>query len=91
MADSPIWIAHPSAKWLIEKHYILETKAHRPVLHITNEGLHYKEHMTPRNMKSLLDLLNGTSEGENKLNTAGASKKWSKEEYDRLTKEFSSD
>lgn len=77
--------------WLIEKHYILETKAHRPVLHITNEGLHYKEHMTPRNMKSLLDLLNGTSEGENKLNTAGASKKWSKEEYDRLTKEFSSD
>ena len=40
--------------WLIDKHYIYET---RMVLHITNEGLHYKEHMTPGNMKSLVDLL----------------------------------
>ena len=32
--------------WLLEQHYILETKGANPVLHITNEGLHYKEHMT---------------------------------------------
>lgn len=43
--------------WLIDKHYILKVKAPSPVLHITNEGLHYKDNMTPRNMKSLLDLL----------------------------------
>ena len=30
------------------------------VLHITNEGLHYKDHMIPKNMRSLADRLNGT-------------------------------
>lgn len=35
-----------------------------PVLHITNEGLHYKDHMTPRKMKSLVDWLNGMSIAE---------------------------
>lgn len=39
--------------------HILETKGTHSVLHITNEGLHYKNHMTPRNMKSLVDALNG--------------------------------
>lgn len=51
-----------TVKWLIDKHYILETKGAYPVLHITNEGLHYKEHMTPGNMRSLLSLLDGTAE-----------------------------
>lgn len=50
--------------WLIDKHYILETKGTYPVLHITNEGLYYKDHMTPRNMKSLVDLLNSMNEEE---------------------------
>lgn len=44
--------------WLINKHYILKTKGRYPVLHITNEGLHYKEHMTPRKLKNLVDVLN---------------------------------
>lgn len=43
--------------WLLEQHYILETKGANPVLHITNEGLHYKEHMTPEKMKRLLKVL----------------------------------
>ena len=43
--------------WLLEQHYILETKGANPVLHITNEGLHYKEHMTPGKMKGLLKVL----------------------------------
>lgn len=55
-----------TVSWLIEKHYIFETKGARPVLHITNEGLHYKEHMKPGNMKSMFDLLNGDSGEENK-------------------------
>ncbi|MDE6015223.1 MAG: UvrD-helicase domain-containing protein [Acetatifactor sp.] len=44
--------------WLIDKHYIIKTKGRYPVLHITNEGLHYKEHMTPRKLKSLVAALN---------------------------------
>ena len=43
--------------WLIEEHYILKTKGQYPVLHITNEGLHYKEHITPRKLKRLIDIL----------------------------------
>lgn len=76
--------------WLIEKHYILETKGGWPVLHITNEGLHYKEHMTPRNMRSLLDLLSGASGEEKRPEKINAGAKWSKEEDDRLMQEFSS-
>lgn len=44
--------------WLIDKHYMIKTKGKYPVLHITNEGLHYKEHMTPRKLKSLVTALN---------------------------------
>ena len=43
--------------WLIERNYILQTKGRYPVLHITNRGLTYKEHLTPRNTKSLLERL----------------------------------
>ena len=43
--------------WLIDKKYILQTKGKYPVLHITHMGLAYKEHLTPRNMKSLVDTL----------------------------------
>ena len=43
--------------WLIDKKYILQTKGKYPVLHITHMGLTYKEHLTPRNMKSLVDVL----------------------------------
>lgn len=67
--------------WLIEKHFIIETKGAWPVLHITNQGLHYKEHMTPRNMKSLLDLLNGTTDEEKSPQSSNAGEKWSKEPH----------
>lgn len=43
--------------WLIDRNYILQTKGRYPVLHITNLGLTYKEHLTPRNMKSLAERL----------------------------------
>lgn len=64
-----------AVNWLIDKHYILETKGAYPVLHITNEGLRYKDHMTPRNMKSLFDLLNGTSEGKENTEEVNAGEK----------------
>ena len=76
--------------WLIDKHYILQTKEKHPVLHITNEGLYYKDYMTPRNMRSLVDLLNGTEEDEKRNEKANAGSNWSKEEDDRLDQEFSS-
>ncbi len=50
--------------WLIDKHYIIKTKGKYPVLHITNEGLHYKEHMTPRKLKSLVAALNADESGK---------------------------
>lgn len=43
--------------WLIDKKYIVQTKGKYPVLHITNMGLTYKEHLTPGNMKSLVGAL----------------------------------
>lgn len=43
--------------WLIDRHYIIKTKGKYPVLHITNEGLHYKEHLTPGKLKSLVAAL----------------------------------
>ncbi|MBD5460822.1 MAG: hypothetical protein HDR26_07765 [Lachnospiraceae bacterium] len=46
--------------WLIEKKYILQDKdkGRYPVLHITNMGLTYKEHLTPGNIKTLVKDLN---------------------------------
>lgn len=76
--------------WLKEKHYILETKGTYPVLHITNEGLHYKEHMTPRNMKSLVDVLNGSTKEVKAQGKANAGERWSEEEDERLEREFAS-
>lgn len=76
--------------WLIDKHYIIETKEAHPVLHITNEGLYYKDHMTPGNMKNLVDYLNGITEIEKKKGKANAGANWSKEEDERLDFEFSS-
>lgn len=43
--------------WLIDQKYILQTKGKYPVLHITNMGLTYKEHLTPGKMKGLKDIL----------------------------------
>lgn len=43
--------------WLIEKDYILQTGGQYPVLHITNRGLTYKEHLTPGNTRSLVERL----------------------------------
>ncbi len=51
--------------WLIEKKYILQTKGKYPVLHITDTGLAYKEHLTPRNMKSLMVALETAGGGQN--------------------------
>lgn len=45
--------------WLIEKDYILQTGGQYPVLHITNRGLTYKEHLTPRNTRGLVERLSG--------------------------------
>ena len=76
--------------WLIDKHYILATKGTYSVLHITNEGLHYKEYMTPRNMKGLVDLLSGMTEDAKKQGKANAGTNWSEEEDMKLDREFSS-
>lgn len=46
--------------WLIDKQYILQTNGKYPVLHITNLGLTYREHLTPRNVKSLVTVLEKT-------------------------------
>ena len=81
---------HKVVNWLINNHYILETKGTHSVLHITNEGLHYKDHMTPRNMKSLVDLLNGAAKDVKRQQKAHAGARWSEEEDDSLDLEFSS-
>ena len=52
--------------WLIDKKYILQTKGKYPVLHITNMGLTYKEHLTPGKMKSLVDILKGRDRSQGK-------------------------
>lgn len=49
--------------WLIDKGYILQTKYKYPILHITNMGLTYKEHLSPRRMKSLLQALTAEEKG----------------------------
>lgn len=59
-------------------------------MHITNEGIHYKEHMTPENMKSLIELLNGEIKEGKKQKESNAGASWSKGEDDKLVQEFSS-
>ena len=39
--------------WLIDNHYILRTKEQYPVLHPTNEGQNYSEHITVGQLKKL--------------------------------------
>ena len=45
-------------EWLIEKHYILQTKHPKyPVLHPTYEGIHYSETITTKDLEKLCKLL----------------------------------
>ena len=39
-------------EWLINEHYILQTKGQYPVLHSTYEGLHYAETITSGKLKN---------------------------------------
>ncbi|MCF0150021.1 MAG: UvrD-helicase domain-containing protein [Firmicutes bacterium] len=50
-------------EWCIEQHFILQTKAQYPVLHPTPEGRNYKVHITPKNLKKLLDGLEKKNDG----------------------------
>ena len=40
--------------WLIEMHFILQTKGKYPVLHPTNEGIHYSERLTEKMAQELV-------------------------------------
>lgn len=44
-------------EWLIENHFILQTKGPYPVLHPTYDGIHYDETITPQKLKKLLEYL----------------------------------
>jgi len=44
-------------EWLIENHYILQTKGQYPVLHQTYNGNHYNETITKGQLTKLLDTL----------------------------------
>ena len=44
-------------EWLIEKHFILQTKGQYPVLHPTCDGEHYNEKITKQALNKLLELL----------------------------------
>ena len=44
-------------EWLIEKHFILQTKGQYPVLHLTYDGEHYNEKITKQALNKLLKLL----------------------------------
>ena len=43
--------------WLIEHHFFVKTKGKYSVLHITNEGLNYKNILSPRKVKKLVEKL----------------------------------
>ena len=45
-------------EWMIDKHFILKTKGMYPVLHPTNEGIHYDEYLTIKMIKELEEILN---------------------------------
>lgn len=61
--------------WLIDKKYILQAKGRYPVLRVTNLGLTYREHLTPRNTGSLAERLReagrGTAGGQARRITPG--------------------
>lgn len=46
-------------EWMIENHFLLKTKGQYPVLHLTYDGLHYKDKMTFAKLKSLKKYLEG--------------------------------
>ena len=46
-------------EWLIENHYILQTKGSYPVLHPTYDGVHYSETVTARKLERLKEYLEG--------------------------------
>ncbi|MDO5095859.1 MAG: UvrD-helicase domain-containing protein [Peptostreptococcaceae bacterium] len=54
-------------KWLIEKKYLLQTRGHYPVLHLTHEGNYYKEIITTQQLKALLNILEKSKNGESLL------------------------
>ena len=45
-------------EWLIENHFILQTKGKYPVLHPTHEGIHYSEALTEEMLGELLRHMN---------------------------------
>ena len=49
-------------EWLIDNHFILQTKGLYPVLHPTYDGLNYKDTMTSAKLKKLYDYLGENSE-----------------------------
>lgn len=48
---------HSIIEWLIQHHYILQTKGRYPVLHMTYEGAHYAETITRQQLEELLKQL----------------------------------
>lgn len=44
-------------EWMIDKHFILKTKGMYPVLHPTDEGIHYDEYLTVKMVKELEEIL----------------------------------
>ena len=44
-------------EWLIENHFILQTRGQYPVLHPTNEALNYSDNITVAKLKKLLSYI----------------------------------
>ena len=44
-------------EWMISEHYMLKTKQNYPLLHPTNEGIHYSETITEKKLKNLKEYL----------------------------------
>ena len=49
-------------EWLMEKHFILQTKSMYPVLHPTYEGIHYSEVMTKEQLNELIEYMRNNEE-----------------------------
>ena len=49
-------------EWLMEKHFILQTKSMYPVLHPTYEGIHYSEVMTKEQLNELKEYMRNNEE-----------------------------
>lgn len=48
---------HTISEWLIGNHFLLKTKGKYPVIHLTYDGLHYRESMTIAKLKKLKSYL----------------------------------